>query len=152
MSATQDNLESRNDIFISFILPLGAGIRLDNCGEHYKAMTSPVLIDGAEKMIEDVGSIHKYYDAIIEALINIFASTMITLGYHEPGSAEGYVESTTEYTIRETLPSKDCYKFINLLMTIYVIYHNKSLPEKVCSVVEKWLLDNEPTVKSAGKN
>jgi hypothetical protein len=146
------NVIEKYDVYMSFIFPLNVYVSPDNRMNHYEAMTDKYLIFGAERMLEDVESIHRYGDHVVDALITIFASMMIKLGYHEPGSGEGEVDSTTKYTIRKTLPSKDCYKFINLLMTIYEIYPEDSLPENVYPVIEKWLLDNESTVKSSKKN
>lgn len=130
------------DIFLSFIMPLGRYIHSNTQQGHHAAMTNSHLISKAEQFAGDDESLHKYSGAITEALVDIFSSHMTTLGVNE---------STTVYTIYDDLPSKDCYKFINLLMVTYAKYHEKPLPANVQQAIEEWLVNNEPTVKSAGK-
>lgn len=160
MSGDIDTVKLNDDIYLSFLIPLGRYINEYNWSDHHKAMTSLVLIKGAEILINDNESINIYCALITETLINIFASVTITLGHHKPGTPEGFVSSTTKYTIRDQLPLKDCYKFINLLMKIYDSYHvvhqdhneyydhSAKLPTNIFQIIDRWLIDNTSIIKA----
>jgi hypothetical protein len=146
---------SAEHIYMAFIIPLGTRIHVKNCEDHSKAMTDPDLIEGAERLIQDDDACKKYCNLIIEALIDIFSFHMTYIGRQIPNAPLGFVNCRTDFIIRDPLPPKECYTFINLLMTIYAHHGSQcksKLPYIVFNEIKQWLVANENTVKPAKIN
>jgi len=142
-----------------FISELYKRINDRNCEDHGEAMTDSGLIQGARELIEDRGASIYYSNIIVNVIIDIFSNRAPPTIYQIPGKPFGSVEITRNYTIRDTLPIKECFRFINLMMRIYKIYiqtyshSHDELPDIVLKKADEWLILNGPGtyVKSAAK-
>lgn len=142
-----------------FIVELYKRINDRNCEDHGEAMTDSGLIQGARELIEDRGACIYYSNIIVNIIIDIFSNRAPPTIYQIPRKPFGSVEITRNYTIRDTLPIKECFRFINLMMKIYKIYiqtyshSHDELPDIVLKEADEWLILNGPGtyVKSAAK-
>lgn len=147
------------DTHEDFIVKLSKSINDRNCEDHGEAMTDSGLIQGAMELIQDRGACIYYFNIIVNIIIDIFSNRALpTITHLGPRKSFGSVEITMNYTIRDTLPIKECFRFINLMMKIYKMYniHTSShdeLPDIVLKEADEWLIFNGPGtyVKSAAK-